>query len=370
MDVVPEAVRDPVAHLRPELDYLRTVCAGLSLPDPVAVHLEPLVGGWSEMTSAASDWSRLATALESLAEEADRIPEEPVATATARAHRGSAAALREAAEALERTSTDAGRLVADAAELLADVGRTASLVLSLPALGAESARRIVLEGDERARVCAESVHEVVGALADRWHQLTVGLQGEPVLATAMATAGSTATPAGAVSSGKHDVLSAGGVRVAVTTTNGAHVEVTALPPGPALPAAPVTAPAPAVPVPTAAVRAGPEAAAAAAGGGVGAATAGSPPTTPLTGGHQVTAVENGSPARPPASASAPAAAEGGSQGRSAAPGGAMMGMGGAGAGGGGGDTERKRSTRYVADPEEVFGTPQKTAPPVIGERSP
>ena len=48
----------------------------------------------------------------------------------------------------------------------------------------------------------------------------------------------------------------------------------------------------------------------------------------------------------------------------------MMGMGGAGAGAGGGDTERKRSTRYVADPEEVFGTPQKTAPPVIGERSP
>ena len=59
------AVRDPVEHLRPELDYLRTVCDGLSLPDPVAAHLEPLVGGWAEMTTAAADWTRVAGGLDS-----------------------------------------------------------------------------------------------------------------------------------------------------------------------------------------------------------------------------------------------------------------------------------------------------------------
>jgi hypothetical protein len=369
-------VRDPVEHLRPELDYLGTVCAGLSLPDPVAAHLEPLVGGWAEMTAAAADWTRVAGGLDALAEDAQRVQDEPVTALVARGHRGTADALRTAAEALEQTSADAERLVVDAAELLADVGRTASLVLSLPVLGVDEARRIVLEADERVRVCAGSVDDLVDALAQRWAQLSAGLRDEPLLAVT-----STSPPASAALMGQHEVLSAGGVQVAVTTTGGAHVELAQLPAAPA-------------PVPVAAAAVGPEPATA-GGGGAGSVSPGpgaaggsgagglggraSTPTAapasapaPLTGGARVAAAEEVSPARPAApGAPAAAAADAGSPGRSGSMGGGMMGMGMGGAGGAGGkDTGRTRSTPYVADTEEVFGTPQRTAPPVIGERSP
>jgi hypothetical protein len=41
--------------------------------------------------------------------------------------------------------------------------------------------------------------------------------------------------------------------------------------------------------------------------------------------------------------------------------------GGAGKGGGGEDTEHQRPTYLVEpDPDDIFGTDQKTAPPVIG----
>lgn len=368
-------MRDPVEHLRPELDYLRTVCDGLSLPDPVAAHLEPLVGGWAEMTTAAADWTRVAGGLDALAEDAQRVRDEPVAAAVARAHRGTADALRTAAEALEQTSTDAERIVVEAAELLADVARTASLVLSLPSLGADAARRIVLEAEERVRVCAGSVNDLVDALVQRWGRLSAGLRDEPPL-----TAPATSPPAVGAATGQHGVLSAGGVQVAVTTTGGAHVELSQLPTAAA-------GPVPAEPEPVAA--AGPPPAAPGGGGtaaspgpghagggapGGGAPSAASsttpaPAVTPLTAGAQVAAAEDVSPAHPAAAGGPAAAADAGGPGGSGSTGGAMMGMRGAG-GAGGKDTERTRVTRYVADTEEVFGAPQRTAPPVIGERRP
>ncbi|MDI5982536.1 hypothetical protein QDK53_40500, partial [Amycolatopsis magusensis] len=65
-------------------------------------------------------------------------------------------------------------------------------------------------------------------------------------------------------------------------------------------------------------------------------------------------------------------APGGAQGGPAARGGAGSGMGGGGGGGGrgqGGEDGEHRRASYLeeADPDAIFGTDERTAPPVIGQ---
>jgi uncharacterized protein YukE len=380
--VHPENGTDLTAKVNGHLDYLSQLAARLGVHDPVESYLVPVLGKWSDLHDEATKWraaARVATdvtsrltsplaGLDAAWQGADANSFLDYMQNVGLAGHDLADALTAMADALDKTAAGLRQIAGELVDLLADTAEQSSDAMSVPVAGESRARQYLDELDHPSRQLYESVQDVLTAFQKLCQGVHGGqLFGQITMSHKMPTQNWAPPP----TTPQHS-----------TAPRPASPPPAALtPPGstPAAPA-PVSAPAAAA-TPAAAHLTAAHSAAAHAGGGA-AAHAGSA----AGGGGSV----SGAPAAaglaaqsgpPPASgavaepvgdtlAQAPGTAHPATANQPAGGGAAggmpMGGMGGMG-GGRGGDAEHKSKIRIAGDPREIFGKPDRTAPPTIGE---
>jgi uncharacterized protein YukE len=395
---------DLTAKVNGHLDYLSQLATRLGVHDPVETYLVPVLGKWNDLHDEATKWR---TAAKTAADITSRLTA-PLAGLDA-AWQGADAnsfldymqniglaghdlsdALTAMADALDKTATGLHQIASELTDLLAETAEHTSDAMAVPIAGESRARQYLDELDHPSRQLYESVQDILNA----FQKLCQGVHGgqmfsQITMSHKMPTQNWTPAPQPPTTRTPPPPTS---TRVSVpppgapptTATPAAATPAAATPAAASLGAAtPATTPATAAPGTaastaaahlTAANMAGAHSAAAggspathAAGGSIGG---GAPPAgltaqsgPPPTSGAVAEPASDTTPQIPgtaqPATAnpSTPAGGAGGMP---------MGGMGGM-RGGQGGDAEHKSKIKIAGDPREIFGKPDRTAPPTIGE---
>jgi uncharacterized protein YukE len=340
------------------LDYLSQISRQLGVTDPVEQYYAPLVGQWSALRDEADRWR---TAAKAAGEVTDTLTKSLGGLDASWQGRDAdsfmaymqsyglsghdlADAMNAMADALQQTADGVEHLVDQLGDTLAESADTVSDALSVPVHGEKRATEHLVDQHEPTKQLFESVRDVLEAFT----KLCTGVQGG-------------------------NAFSKITVQHPMPASNWSYDYAPPAQP----PSQPAAATTPAAAPDHAAAAAPPAHAAAApahAGGSVStpaaagiahdAAAVQAPGPGNVSGVAEPTAAENFTPA-PPAAAAAGAGAA--SQGGSAGGMGMMGGMGGGQKGQGGEDTEHKSKIRLSGDLRDLLGTPEKTAPTVIGE---
>lgn len=358
---------DLTAKVNGHLDYLSQLATRLGVHDPVETYLVPVLGKWNDLHDEATKWR---AAAKTAADVTNRLTS-PLGGLDA-AWQGADAnsfldymqnvglaghdlsdALTAMADALDKTATGLHQIAGELTDLLSETAEHSSDAMAVPVAGESRARQYLDELDHPSRQLYESVQDVLNAFQKLCQGVHGGqMFGQITMSHKMPTQNWTPAPP-------------------PTTLTRAGVPPAAVPPAATSPAA--TSPAPASPAaasPAAAHLAAAHSAAAggspathAVGGGAAAAglaaQSGPPPTSGAV-------AQPASDTNPQVPGTAQPAAAGPSTSTGSAGGMPMGGMGGM-RGGQGGDAEHKSKIKIAGDPREIFGKPDRTAPPTIGE---
>lgn len=357
------------------LDYLSGLCKQLGVPDPVEEYLSPVIGRWSALHEHADTWRRAARTFDEVSGrvtkplgQLDAVWEGRSAQAFvaymqkfAPASASITDAMHAMADALDHTANSVRELVKQMIDMLTGHATAVSGALVLPLQGADRAREFLDQALPHTKELFDAVHDVLSAFAE----LCKGMHGEGgfeqvVMRNEFPKQGFT-LPGSGGPQGKQPLPGPQPV-----------VPQPVPPPGPPQPP-PGTMPAANAPGPAAGVPGGGGLPGGAPGGG-GMPAGGLPgggigehagaPSAPTQPGPSFGFSEE-HPATPTQSVAPTAAAPAAPAGASGSPGGMGM-MGGGAMGNAGGDQERKSKSRTSAESAEIFGKPEKTAPPVIG----
>ncbi|KAA2264939.1 WXG100 family type VII secretion target [Solihabitans fulvus] len=354
----------------------------LGVLDPVEEHFAPVLGKWNDLHEEAGRWRDAAKAAEDMTDRlagslggldaawqgADADSFVAYIQKAGLAGHDMSDAMSAMADALDHTADAIRSIVRDLADVLADAAESVSGGLVVPLEGDGRARRFLDDLSRPTREHFEAARDVLEAFG----RLCSGVHGER---------------AGANVTMKHKFPEQNWAYHEPAAAKPVAPPATAQPPAgaPAVPAAAQPAAeqhkpdAPAAAAPAAAGtgsgHAGGMPAGMGSGSGVGAGVGAGTPSTGSTGGNLSSGASSYvlPPQQPAAGASHAAAAAGaaGAPGGAPAGGGAPMGgmppMGGGHGGKGGGDTEHKSKARTVTDPTDLFGKPEMTVPPVLGD---
>jgi uncharacterized protein YukE len=369
---------DLTAKVDGHLDYLSQLATRLGVHDPVESYLVPVLGKWSDLHDEATKWraaakiaadvtSRLTSplgGLDAVWQGADANSFLDYMQNVGLAGHDLADSLTAMADALDKTAAGLRQVAGELVDLLADTAEHSSDAMTVPVAGEARARQYLDELDHPSRQLYESVQDVLNAFL----KLCQGVHGGQMFGQ-LAVAHKMPAQNWAPSAPQPAV---GTPRSAVPPPSvpSPSVPITSVP-APSVPASVPPAAVPLAATPAAAHLAAAHSGAAGspvahAGGGAAAAPVGGlaaqsgpPPTS-----GAVVEPSGDSPGQVPGSAqsaganpSAPAGSGGGMP---------MGGMGGM-RGGQGGDAEHKSKIRVAGDPREIFGKPDRTAPPTIGE---
>lgn len=336
------------------LDYLSRLAHDLGVPDPVEEYFAPVVGRWSDLHAEAERWRLVGDAAQDVTESLNR----PLGGLDA-AWDGEAAdsfidymqkvglagrdlsdAMLGLADVLDVTADGVREVVMQLAEVLGETAESASEAMIMPVLGDERTRQYL----DLMRRPTKELFEAVRQILEAFVRLCEGVDGSQPLE-----------------------------RITMAHTFPAE-NWTFEPPKPP-PVEEPKEPAPEEPTKPAAGSGG-GGGAGSGGGGGGGGGAGAPaggPQAPSAPGGYTFATEQPPAPKPDAAAAGASSASGSGGGSGSGRGGMGMGMmpmapmmgGMGGQGGGGGD--HKSRVRMVADPEDVFGKPEKASAPVIGD---
>jgi uncharacterized protein YukE len=375
------------------LDYVSQLAKHLGMADPVETYLTPVLGSWRDVRDESARWRAAAK----VAEDVARRLTAPLGGLDA-AWQGKDAnsfldymqkvglagndlsdAMTAMADALDRVEDSVRQIVRELVDLLADTAEQLSDAVTVPVAGESRARQHLDAVASPARRLYESVRDVLEAFVRLCDGVPAGSSGAHLtLSHAMPAQNwspPTAQPVGRPSAPPVSPLPA---------PTPLPIRAQPAPPqGSPPPASPPPATHPAA-LPPAAVHHHGGAPAGASGmvGHSGHLGGGATPAMPAAHGGSGFAAEQSAP--PAHSGAVPdnsgntqgaqhipgsgtGAASPAAQGGQGQPGG--MGMGGMGGGGrgGGGDQEHKSKIRISGDIRDIFGKPDRTTPPVIGE---
>lgn len=363
-----------------QLGYLSRLSGELGVADLVGEYFTPILGRWSAMHDEAERWR---SAAEAAAEVTERLTK-PLGELDA-AWQGSDAdsfiayirrvglagndlsdAMHATADVLDATADAIRRIALEMSDILAVMAEDISPVMAR-AVPAEHKVRGYLD-DQRRPVSElhESVRDVLDAFVRFCRGVDAGDTGAETASVPHEMPRSDWSPAPDPAPGAGGVTASGRAEPAgISPGDG---EPAAAPSPAAGATAPQSAPAAASTVPG-------DPNAEADADTVGVVPSSQEMRQQLAGGGESAAVGGGASGAgagaeaAPGTAQEPAAAESQTEGRGRGGGMGMMPMmGGMGAGGGkGGGAEHKSKIKLNADPEEIFGKPERTAPPVIGE---
>ncbi len=375
----PQNGTDLTAKVNGHLDYLSQLATRLGVHDPVESYLVPVLGRWSDLNDEASKWraaartaadvtSRLTSplgGLDAVWQGADANSFLDYMQNVGLAGHDLADGLTAMADALDKTASGLRQIAGELVDLLADTAEHSSDAMTVPVAGEARARQYLDELDQPGRQLYESVQDVLSAFLKLCQGVHGGqMFGQLTMAHKMPSQ-NWAPSAPAV----------GAPRSAVPLPSVTSVPAPSVPAGVPPAVTPAAAHSVAAGSPAAHVGGGGAGGLAShvgggpavhVGGAVGpgavgglAAQSGAPPVS-----GAVVQPSGDSPGQVPGSAQSAAA-------NPAAPGGSgggmpMGGMGGM-RGGQGGDAEHKSKIRIAGDPREIFGKPDRTAPPTIGE---
>lgn len=384
------------------LDYLSRLAKQLGVADPVESYVTPLLGRWSDLHDEAARWRTAGQA----AAEVTRQLTSPLGGLDA-AWQGQDAnsfldymqriglagtdlsdAMNAMGDALDRTADGLRQIVRELVDMLADTAEQASDAMSVPVSGESRARKYLDEVDRPGGQLYESVRDVLEAFVKLCEGVPDGqsfgsiTMAHTVPAVNWSPTGAKPKPAPPTAI-PHQTPPANGVPHQIPPATGVPSQA---------PPATGTPPFPPVPAPTHTAGAAPLAASATSPSGAsGIGHPGGGHAAGLTAAHlgggvptpasDLAAQHSGPPpqslADPMGGASAhgggampsgvggPAAADPNQSGGGMAIGG--MGMGGMRGGQGGGEQEHKSKLRAQGDIAEIFGRPERTTPPTIGE---
>jgi uncharacterized protein YukE len=379
------------AKVAGHLDYVSQLAGQLGVNDPVESYLSPAIGRWSDLHAEAERWRTAAKA----AEDVTKRLTSPLGGLDA-AWQGKDAnsfldymqrvglsgndlcdAMNAMADALDKTADSIRQIVQEMTDLLTDTAEQSSDAMTVPVSGQARAKQYLDELDEPAGRLHDSVRDVLQAFT----KLCDGVQGgqsfdaitvshkmptqnwapspqpvvqQPVVPQATTPPPLTAVPPIAVPQ-----------HAAEPVAQPAHTAAAGQPTPVTHPAAAQHVAAPAAHAPAAHVPAA-QVGHAAAAGPVAAAPVAQPtgPPAEASAADPTTGSMSGELPLPGGGAGGTGAdAAGGSE--QAGGGGMMGGMGGM-RPGQGGDQQHKAKTRLSGDIKDLFGKPDRTAPPVIG----
>ncbi|GAA3002207.1 WXG100 family type VII secretion target [Actinokineospora diospyrosa] len=331
------------------LDFLSRLCRELGVPDPVEEYFAPVVGRWSELHAEADRWRAVGAYSEVVVGEltkplggldaawqgADADSFIEYMTRVGLAGNDMSDAMIAMGEVLDLTADGLREVVIEMAGVLAEVAHNTSQAMAQPGRGEDRTRQYLDQMNRPTRQLFEAVRQIMEALV----RLFDGMDGSKVF-----------EPITMAHTFPEDNWAVTPVQVPSVTVPGG--------PGTSVPSSST--------IPSSPDFGGSGGLGGGGGGfgGTGSGLSSAPGTQPQPGAY-VTLGEAG-PSRPAGMpvAGAPAAS-GGATGAGGMMGGMPMGMGGM--GGGGGSTDHKRRTRLSGDPEEIFGKPTKSSPPVIGD---
>jgi uncharacterized protein YukE len=333
------------------LDYLSQISRQLGVTDPVEEYYAPLVGKWSALRDEADRWRKAAKAATEVTDtltkslggldaswqgkDADSFM--AYMQGYGLSGHDLADAMNAMADALQQTADGVEHLVDQLGDTLAESADTVSEALSVPVHGEKRATEHLDDQHEPTKQLFESVRDVLEAFT----KLCSGVHGG-------------------------DAFSKITVKHPMPSGNWSYDYA---PPAstPSAPPSPPTATAPAAAAAHAAggggVHAGGGGGAMGAGAGIAHDAVQAPSAGTVSGAAETTSTEHYTPA--PAAPAAAAAAPGGGQAGGGM--GMMGGMAGGQKGQGGEDQEHKSKIRLSGDLRDLLGTPEKTAPTVIGE---
>ncbi len=342
------------------LDYLSQISRQLGVTDPVEEYYTPLVGKWSALRDEADRWRKAAKTagevtdsltkslggLDASWQGKDADSFMAYMQSYGLSGHDLADGMTAMADALQQTADNVEHLVDQLGDVLSDSADTVSDALSVPVHGEKRATEHLDDQHEPTKQLFDSVRDVLEAFiklcdGDAFSKITVKHPmptsnwsydyAPPQAPAATAPAAATATSAAAATPAGDAHAAAAGGGGGGSAGGAAHASVSA---------------------PAAAGIAAPASSTQAPGAGN---VAGAADTTTE---HYTTP-----PPAAPAAASA-GAAQGGAGGGM----GMMGGMGGGQKGQGGEDAEHKSKIRLSGDLKDLLGTPEKTAPTVIGEK--
>lgn len=375
---------DITAKVDGHLDYVSQLAKQLGLDDPVETYLTPLVGRWSDLRDEAERWRTAARAAEDVTHrlttplggldaawqghDADSFVE--YMQQVGLAGNDMSDAMNAMAEALDKTADGIRQIVQEMVDLLTDAAEQSSDAMTVPVAGQARAAQYLDELDQPVRQLHQSVRDVLQAFTKLCQGVQDGQSFDAItMAHKMPTqnwAPSTPPPGTAPVPVRHTTPAAAHVPAPAVHAPAAH---------PAAAHAPAAVPhTPVGTAPAAAHLAAPAAAHIAHAGGAAAAVVGH-----SAGG--LSAQQTGPPAQSAAMADPTTgsisgqlpvlggAGAGAQPGADGAAGGQQGGMPMGGMGGmkpGGGDQQHKPKTRLSGDVKDIFGKPDRTAPPTIG----
>ncbi|GAA3018950.1 WXG100 family type VII secretion target [Actinokineospora globicatena] len=330
------------------LDFLSRLCRQLGIADPVEEYFAPVVGRWSELHAEAGRWRAVGAYSEVVVTEltkplggldaawqgADADSFIEYMNRVGLAGNDMSDAMIAMGEVLDLTADGLREIVTEMAGLLAEVAHNTSQAMAQPGRGEDRSRQYVDSMNRPTRQLFEAVRQILDALV----RLCDGLDGSKVFEP-------------------------------ITMAHTFPAENWAVPEVPTVtvPSSPTTSIPSSAPISSGLGSSGLGGGGLGGFGGGGSGLSGTP-STPLGPGGYVTTGE-AVPSQPAGGMSGAGGAAGGG-GKAGGTGGMMgggmpMGMGGGMAGGS--DSEHKRRTRVTGDPEEIFGKPTKSSPPVIGD---
>jgi uncharacterized protein YukE len=384
---------DVTGKVNGHLDYLSQLAGQLGVDDPVESFLTPLVGRWSDLHDEAQRWRTAAAA----AEDVTQRLKSPLGGLDA-AWQGTDAnsfldymqrvglagndlsdAMTAMADALDKTANGIRQIVSEMTDMLADTADQSSDAMTVPGAGQSRAKQHVSSVSEPAGQMHDSVRDILSAFT----KLCEGVQGGQSFAAVTMShkmpAQNWAAPAVAAPRTVSTVPVSSPVSGQPVAPQSApvHHAAAAVPPATHAAAAHTAAAHPPAGAggSTSSSQAMPShAATAAAGQGAAAAAHAAAPAAPpqqLSPGAQsgamvdpTTGSMSGQLPVGDAAGGGDAAAGGQQQGGSSGGMGSMGGM--RGGGGQGGDQQHKSKIRIAGDIKDIFGKPDRTAPPTIG----
>jgi uncharacterized protein YukE len=375
---------DLTAKVDGHLDYVSQLAKQLGMDDPVETYLTPLVGKWSDLHDEAARWRTAAKAAEDVThrlttplggldaawqgQDADSFLDHMQRVGLA--GNDMSDAMNAMADALAKTAEGIRQIVQEMVDLLTDTAEQSSDAMTVPVSGQSRAAQYLDELGQPVKQLHQSVRDVLQAFTKLCDGVQDGQSSGSVTMSHKVPEQNWTAPAPPATTRPSAVRQA---PAAVPTPAPVHT-----------PAPPVHAPAHTAAAaahtssdtsPAAAhagAPAGAHAAAAQAGGGsalVGHSAGG------MSAAQSGPAAQSGAMADPttgsisgqlPVTDGADGAGAGGAAGGQQQGGAPMSGMGGMRPGQGGGDQVHKSKIRLSGDAKEIFGKPDRTAPPTIG----
>ncbi|WP_051114813.1 WXG100 family type VII secretion target [Actinokineospora enzanensis] len=349
---------DIEANIGSYLDFLSRLCRELGIPDPVEEYFAPVVGRWSDLHGEAERWRAVGAKAEHVMGElttplggldaawqgADADSFIDYMNRVGLAGNDMSDAMTGMGEVLDATADGLREIVTEMAGLLAEVAQNGKQAMSGAGRNEDRTRQYLDAMNRPTRELFEAVRQMLEALV----RLCDGIDGAKVFDTITM----------AHTFPEQDFA------FAVPTVPGVTV------PPPSSESVPAAAAA-GIPADASAFDGGGAGGGGFGGGGGGGTSGGGGASTgqpPQAGGY-VSAGE-AAPSKP--GGLAPAAAAAADAGGRPAGGGMMgggmpMGMMGGMGGQGGGNGEHKPRTRVAGNPQDIFGKPAKSSPPVIGD---